>query len=210
MNRAPSILTVLLAGMMSVCMPGAGTMALAGEGPMSTRPIVQLISEQTQTDEQVKYKVEEQLRTDGRIEWEMLDVDVQHGEVTLYGEVETEDQKGLASLIATTVPGVRRLTNSILVAQPVSNDLRLRKAVWSTLRDVDALRGQTQTLRVQVKNSVATLSGSVEQPIQVEAAVKAVQSVEGVKHVVNALRVQPRPFQTEREKLRKEGREEIP
>lgn len=208
MSRAFRILNMSLAAVVSVCMSGAG--ALASESPVGGHPIAQLIADHAQSDEQVKYKVEERLRTDGRIDWEMLDVDVQRGQVTLYGEVLTEDQKGLASLIASTVPGVRELANRIIVDRPISNDYRLRKAVWSALRDVDALREQTQTLRVLVENAVATLSGSVEQPLQKVAAVKAAQSVQGVHTVVNAIKVQPRPFQTERETLLKEGVELMP
>ncbi|MDE3041854.1 MAG: BON domain-containing protein [Nitrospirota bacterium] len=177
---------------------------------MSARPIAQLIADQAQSDEQVKYKVEERLRTDGRIDWEVLDVDVQRGQVTLYGEVLTEDQKGLASLIASTVPGVREVANRIIVDRPISKDYRLRKAVWSTLRGVDALREQTQTLRVRVDNAVATLSGSVEQPLQEEAAVKAAQSVQGISKVVNTITVKPRLLQTERETLLNEGVQLVP
>ncbi len=190
---------------------GLSGAALCGDAnPAGANPIIQRIAEQAPSDEQVTYTVEARLRTDGRIDWEMLDVEVQHGAVTLYGEVLTEDQKGLASLIASTVSGVRTLANRIIVDRALSGDYRLRKAVWSTLRGVDALREQTQTLRVQVKNAVATLSGSVEQPLQKLAAGKAAESVQGVQQVVNAITVQIRPFQTEREKLRKEGREELP
>lgn len=208
MSSALRILNVLLATVVSVCMAGAG--ALARERPVSAHPIVQLIADHAQSDEQVKYTVEERLRTDGRIDWEMLDVDVQRGQVTLYGEVLTEDQKGLASLIASTVPGVRELANRIIDDKPISKDYRLRKAVWSALRDVDALREQTQTLRVLVENAVATLSGSVEQPLQKVAAEKAAQSVQGVHKVVTAITVQPRPLQPERETLLKEGVELMP
>ena len=35
------------------------------------------------------------LRTDGRIDWEVHGVQVNRGEVTLYGEVPNNDQKGL-------------------------------------------------------------------------------------------------------------------
>jgi hypothetical protein len=35
------------------------------------------------------------LRTDGRIDWEVLGVQVNRGEVTLYGEDQNNDQKGL-------------------------------------------------------------------------------------------------------------------
>jgi osmotically-inducible protein OsmY len=202
-SRALRILNVSLAAVVSVCMSGAEV--LASVRPVSARPIAQLIAEHAQSDEQVKYKVEKRLRTDGRIDWEMLDVEVQQGFITLYGEVLTEDQKGLASLIASTVPGVRELANRIIVDRALSGDYRLRKAVWSALRGVDALREQTQTLKVLVENAVATLSGSVEQPLQKEAAGKAAQSVQGVHKVVNAIKVQPRLLQTEREALLKQG-----
>ena len=207
-RRALRILNVSLVVVVSVCMSGAG--ALARESPMSAPPIAQLIADQAQSDEQVKYTVEERLRTDGRIDWEILGVEVQQGFVTLYGEVLTEDQKGLASLIASTVPGVRELANRIIVDRALSGDYRLQKAVWSALRGVDALREQTQTLRVLVKNAVATLSESVEQPLQKEAAWRVAQSVQGVHKVVNAIKVQPRPMQTERETLHKQGMELMP
>ncbi|MDF0642653.1 MAG: BON domain-containing protein [Nitrospira sp.] len=190
MNGDSPILNVSLTAVMSVCL--SGSVVLASERSLSTGPITHLIAEQAQSDEQVKYKVEERLRTDGRIDWEVLDVEVHEGQATLYGEVLTEDQKGLASLIASTVPGVKKLNNRIIVDKPISTDYRLRKAVWSTLRGVDALREQTHTLRVRVDHTVATLSGSVEQPLQEEAAVKAAQSVQGVSKVVNAIKVQPR------------------
>ena len=208
MSRAPRILTASLAAVVFVCL--SGSIALASERSVSARPIAQLIADQAQSDEQVKYKVEERLRTDGRIDWEVLDVDVQRGQVMLYGEVLTVDQKGLASLIASTVPGVREVANRIIVDRPISKDYGLRKAVWSTLQGVDALREQTQTLRVHVDNAVATLSGSVEQPLQEEAAVKAAQSVQGVSKVVNAITVKPRLLQTERETLLNEGVQLVP
>jgi osmotically-inducible protein OsmY len=191
-----------------VCM--SGSIVLTNERFADAHPIAQLIADHAKSDEQVRYNVEERLRTDGRIDWEMLDVDVQRGQVTLYGEVLTEDQKGLASLIASTVPGVRELANRIIVDTAISEDYRLRKAVWSALRDVDALREHTQTLKVLVENAVVTLAGSVEQPLQKEAAGKAAQSVQGSHNVVNAIKVQPKPLQIERETLRKQGVELMP
>jgi osmotically-inducible protein OsmY len=65
-------------------------------------------------------------------------------------------------------------------------------------------------LKVLVNNAVATLSGSVEEPIQKEAAGKAAQSVQGLDKMVNAITVQPRPLQTERERLHKQGVELMP
>jgi len=191
-----------------VCLSGA--VALGNETPSGVRPTIQPIVDQAQTDERVKYNVERRLRTDGRIDWEVLDVEAHRGHVTLYGEVETQDQKGLAGLISSTVPGVRELTNSIIVDRAVSKDHRLQKAVWSALRGVDALREQTQTLRVSVKNAVVTLSGSVEQQLQKLSAEKATGSVPGVVKVVNKIQLRQAPLETEREKLRNEGVEQVP
>lgn len=160
MSSALRMLNISLAAGVSVCLSGAG--ALASERPVRAHPKAHLIAEQAQSDEQVKYRVEERLRTDGRIDWELLDVDVQRGQVTLYGDVLTKDQKGLASLIASTIPGVRELANRIMVDQTRSGDYRLRKALWNALRNVYALREQMQTLPVQVEHAVATLSGSGE------------------------------------------------
>jgi osmotically-inducible protein OsmY len=208
MSRSPHILNASLTAVVFVCM--SGSVVLTNERLVDAHPIAQLIVDPAQSDEQVKYNVEERLRTDGRIDWEVLDVDVQRGQVTLYGEVLTEDQRGLASLIASTVPGVRELANRIIVDRAISGNYRLRKAVWSALRNVDALREHTRTLRVLVENAVVTLSGSVEQPLQKEAAGKAAQSVQGVHKMINAIKVQPRPVQTERDTLRKQGVELMP
>lgn len=206
MNRRHFLLVVSSAAI--VCLSGSA--AFGGEAPSGARPLMQRIANQAQSDAQVQYRVEERLRTDGRIDWEALAVEVRKGQVTLYGEVETQDQKGMASLIASTVPGVGDLTNSIIVDTAHSPDYRLQKAVWSAVRGVDALREQSNTLRVRVKNAVATLSGTVEQSLQKEAAVKAAQSVQGVKKVVNTIKVGKAPTQTEREKLGKEGLQQVP
>jgi hypothetical protein len=173
-------------------------------------PRAQLIAEHAQSDEQVKYTVEERLRTDGRIDWEMLDVEVQQGFVTLYGEVLTEDQKGLASLIASTVPGVRELANRIIVDRALSGDYRLRKPCGTSCGVWMRCENKRRHYGSWWNNAVATLSGSVEQPLQKEAAGKAGQSVQGVQKVVNAITVQPRPLQTERETLYKQGVELMP
>ena len=201
--RVQSVALAIVVGM-------SGAAAFGDEEPLSADPTIQTIADQAQSDEQVQSRVEERLRTDGRIDWEALAVEVRKGRVTLYGEVETQDQKGMASLIASTVPGVVGLTNSIIVDTAHSKDYRLQKDVWSALRDVDALRQQTSTLRIRVNNAVATLSGSVEQSLQKKAAAKAAQSVPEVEKVVNAIQVRKASTQTEREKLSKEGLQQVP
>jgi osmotically-inducible protein OsmY len=168
-------------------------------------------AEQSEADQNLRYRIEERLRTDGRIDWEVLEVEVKRGEATLYGEVQTKDQKGLASLIVTTVPGVAGVTNSIIVEPgPFTKDHGLQNAIWMSLRSVDALRQQTNRLTVQVKNQVATLSGTVERPLQKEAAEKAAQAVPGVEKVINNILVRHLERLGEREKFREQGIQQVP
>ena len=165
----------------------------------------------SQTDENLQAQIEERLRSDGRIDWEALDVQVNRSEVILYGEVQTKDQKGLASLIVSTVPGVEGITNSIIVEPgPYTKDHGLQKAIWQSIRSVDALRQQTHRLKVQVKNQIATLSGSVEQSLQKEAAEKAAKTVPGVENVINVIQVLHLERSGEREKLREQGIQQLP
>jgi len=165
----------------------------------------------SQTDESLQAQIEERLRTDGRIDWEALDVQVNRSEVILYGEVQTKDQKGLASLIVSTVLGVASISNNIIVEpRPYTKDHRLQKAIWQSIRSVDALRQQTHRLKVQVENQVATLSGSVEQSLQKEAAEKAAKTVPGVEKVINVIQVLHLELSGEREKLREQGIQQLP
>lgn len=185
-----------------VCLSGAA--ALANEPASSGEPPSDQVIQQRQSDERIKYMIEQSLRTDGRIDWEILDVEVSQGLVRLYGEVSTDEQKGLATDIAGTVQGVMAIINSIIVDAPPSRDHNLQKAVWNTLRGVDVLQGDT--LRVRAKDGVVTLSGIVETAAQKDAAVKATESVPGVKKVINGIHVGSLPFQTEQDKLIKENR----
>jgi len=67
------------------------------------------------SDEQIQSKLELALRLDGRINWQLLAIRVQEGKVDLMGEVRTPEEKGLATEIASTVDGVKTITNQIIV-----------------------------------------------------------------------------------------------
>ena len=144
--------------------------------------------EQLQTDEAIRAKIEKRLLLDERIDWELLQVEVNRGHAILYGEVRTPQEKGLAALIASTVPGVKGLTNSIIVEPAMAKDHKLTEAIWNVLKGVPTL-SDNDTLRVNAKNSVVKLEGSVEHSIQKEAAEKAVASVPGVATVINLIEV---------------------
>ena len=145
-------------------------------------------NDQRQADAIIQSNIEKRLLLDERIYWELLHVQVNQGHAILYGEVRTPQEKGLAALIASTVPGLKGLTNSIIVEPAFTRDHKLSEAVWNVLQGVPTLNGN-DTLRVNVKNSVVKLEGVVEHSIQKEAAEKAVASVSGVATVINLIEV---------------------
>src|SRR5438132_11510140 len=150
-------------------------------------------NDQRQADAIIQSNIEKRLLLDERIYWELLHVQVNQGHAILYGEVRTPQEKGLAALIASTVPGLKGLTNSIIVEPAFTRDHKLSEAVWNVLQGVPTLNGN-DTLRVNVKNSVVKLEGVVEHSIQKEAAEKAVASVSGVEAVINIIEVHSTAF----------------
>src|SRR5437879_6930016 len=143
---------------------------------------------QPQTDEAIRSRIEKRLLLDERIDWELLQVEVNEGHAILYGEVRTPEEKGLAALLASMVPGVKGVSNSVIVEPAFTRDHKLSKAVWNVLRGVPVLSGN-DTLKVNVKNAVVKLEGVVERSLQKEAAEKAVSSVPGVATVINLIEV---------------------
>jgi hypothetical protein len=66
-------------------------------------------------DEALESKVERRLRMEGRIRWDELRVEAKDGEVTLYGIVKSNEERGFAEKAASTVPDVTAVYNKILV-----------------------------------------------------------------------------------------------
>jgi BON domain-containing protein len=99
------------------------------------------------------------------------------------GQLQTDE-----TIRSKTKPGVKGLTNRIIVEPAFTRDHKLAMAVWNVLQGVPTLNGN-DTLRVNVKNSVVKLEGVVEHSIQKEAAEKAVASVPGVATVINLIEV---------------------
>ena len=67
------------------------------------------------TDETLQSKVEERLRMEGRIRWDQLKVESHGGQVTLYGIVKSNEERGFAEKAASTVSGVEAVVNNLIV-----------------------------------------------------------------------------------------------
>jgi len=75
-------------------------------------------------EETLEAKVEQRLRMEGRIRWDELKVKSDGGQVTLYGIVKSNEERGFAEKAASTVPGVGAVVNKLIVepAMPDSGE----------------------------------------------------------------------------------------
>ncbi|MDF0653089.1 MAG: BON domain-containing protein [Nitrospira sp.] len=140
------------------------------------------------SDETIQSKIELQLRKDGRINWEVLRVKVDKGNVTLFGEVASPEEKGWAEMIAGTVPGVRSVRNDVIVDTALAPDYKIRRDVWEAFKQTPALE-RNPTVQVSVRKAEVTLKGDVLDDLSKKAAERAAESVYGVKKVINHLQV---------------------
>ncbi|HJU05184.1 MAG TPA: BON domain-containing protein [Nitrospiraceae bacterium] len=145
-------------------------------------------TESNMSDEMVQSKIALQLREDGRINWEELRVKVDKGNVTLFGEVASPEEKGWAETIASTVPGVHSVRNDIIVEPALLPDHKIRRDVWEAFKQTPALENNP-TVRISVRQAEVTLKGDVLDDRSKNAAEKAAQGVRGVKKVINHLQV---------------------
>jgi hypothetical protein len=82
------------------------------------------ISQENDDAYALEAKVEQRLRLRDDLQWANLGVQAKGGHVTLMGEVATEQDRALATNIASTIPEVRALTNRIIVDPALSLDER--------------------------------------------------------------------------------------
>src|SRR6185295_17903320 len=120
-----------------------------------------------------------------------INVDTDHGVVTLFGVVPNQEAKKEAELEASKVGGVKSVVNSLqVVPKPeqkmvAATDEDVKKAVESTLDR----RAGLKDVDVEVKNGVARLTGSVTDSSDRLAASLLVRSTHGVRSVQNDLEV---------------------
>ena len=119
------------------------------------------------------------------------------GEVTLTGEVPTEDIKRLAAAIAQDTSGVKTVHNNLTVNPGVAGnpevasigdrvaDLEIKTLVTDQLAQAPELKDERIT--VQVNKRSVSLDGTVSSPAQRRAADRIVLLVPGVQHLTSNL-----------------------
>ena len=123
-----------------------------------------------------------------------MNVDTRDGIVTLFGSIDTEDGKRAAGAEAMKVAGVKGVQNELQVVAKTAakivdqRDDQLRDSVEERLAERGALTGEN--IDVEVANGVVRLSGSVEQSGDRMIALSLARSTQGVRSVVDGLRVE--------------------
>lgn len=149
-------------------------------------------------DKTLKKRIESRLAWNSWIDANSIDVNVDNGKVDLSGSVDSAYEQRLAWQNA-WIPGVRQVFINDLkvrrqpesgrkpVAQTAGDD-EIKKAIREALSLNPRVRSEPD---VAVKNNIVTLNGTVDNLKARNAAAQTAFNIEGVRKVVNNIRVKP-------------------
>jgi osmotically-inducible protein OsmY len=139
------------------------------------------------TDTEISNAIDDRIMNDSAVPASYIDLSTVEGIVTLTGSVNNILAKDRAQKIASTVRGVRGIVNQIEVDAPFRSDTEIAEDVNDAfLWDPVTEAGEITTT---VKNSVVTLSGTVDSWQEKELASKVAKGVRGVEGLKNELAV---------------------
>jgi osmotically-inducible protein OsmY len=174
-------------------------------------------------DAMLTARIKARMTADGRISPSRVDVDTLNGDVTLRGEVPTQEEKDAAEEVTRKVEGVRIVSNQVIVNPAVAgtgipSGQEMKRQAEKAVSDVgqgvkkeaeDAfLLGEIKTrlaaagygdVAVTVDQGVVTLRGEAlkdKDRIAVEAIVEKVKGVEKVDNQLTVKRQAPTPTPT--------------
>ncbi|MCL6431551.1 MAG: BON domain-containing protein [Anaerolineae bacterium] len=142
-------------------------------------------------DEAIRDDVIAELESDPEItDAARIGVSVHNGVVTLTGSVSSYPQRLAAEKAARRVDGVKAVANDVEVRLPtagIRSDTDIAEAAVNALRwDVQV---PDERIQVTVHEGWVTLEGDVDYWYQKQAAERDVRSLQGVKGVINNIRV---------------------
>jgi osmotically-inducible protein OsmY len=145
------------------------------------------------TDHLIQQDVIEELAWSPEVNDSRIGVSVIDGAVTLSGEVDSHAERNAAVKAALRVTGVSVVADELEVrrnARSQHTDTEIAAAIREALKWTSKVPGDS--VKVEVRDHVAILTGQVTYQFQRREAAKLVGNVVGVEHVQNRLELAPR------------------
>lgn len=185
--------------------------------------LIAACTERQVDDAMLTARIKARMTADGRVSPSRVDVDTLNGDVTLRGEVPTQEEKDAAAQVARNVEGVRSVSDQIIVNPAVAgtgipSGVEIKQKAEKAANEVgqgvkkeaeDAfLLGEIKArltaagygdVAVDVERGVVTLKGeasSDKDRIAVEAIVEKIKGVEKVENQLVVKRQAPTPTPT--------------
>ncbi len=151
----------------------------------------------TPRDEDLQTDVMDELDWTPDVDPAHIGVSVDEGVVTLSGHVSSASERTAAKEATFRVRGVTAVVDDLDVHVPGSplSDAVIAEAAHDALRWSAVV--PSEAVKVEVRDHVVTLNGTVDWNYQREAARKAIEKIIGVKHVENKLKLIERPSVSE-------------
>jgi len=141
------------------------------------------------SDGDLAMSVLDALQWDVSVPDQHVDVKVEHGWVTLQGEVDWDYEKQAAKAAVERLAGVKGITNLIGV-RPTVTSAEVKSRIKDFFLKWD-IADPDQDVDVKVEGGWVTLQGEVDWYYQKQAAQVAIQPLAGVKGITNLIVVRP-------------------
>lgn len=159
---------------------------VAGVSAIAEELKVRFASDPKTADHEIAKRIVDMFNWSSPVPEEGIHVKVEHGWVTLTGEVQWHYQSEEARRIVSGISGVTGISNNLQIAKHVSPpDIRQRiKEAFERQADIDAA-----AVTISVDGDSVTLGGKVRAPYERRAAELAAWGAPGVTQVTDHIRV---------------------